>query len=351
MVCAGDALGDAGCHQSGLRAHRTCQGTERTQGDPQTRRPERAAAGGLDGGTGHRHVHGGRRRGRVGVQLARHRAAGLAGHPDCGHSGDHGRGGGVGIGYRHRQPAGGSGVPVAGSEDSLWIRWGRVAPNHMVRGLIEMGKRTGGEHMRQRRMGLAGLVGFELLGSPVGPTWGQNRGNAMTVTFKDDISTLDPAIGYDWQNWSIIKSIFDGLMDYEPGTTKLVPHLAESFTVSGDGKSYTFKLRRGVKFHNGREVTAADVKYSLERTLNPKTQSPGAGFFGDIVGTKEFADGKAKEGSGIKTADTVTLAFTLRKTYDAFLHIIAMNFAHGVPKEEIEKAGADFGHKPVGSGA
>src|SRR5439155_1547152 len=97
------------------------------------------------------------------------------------------------------------------------------------------------------------------------------------------------------QNWSIIKSIFDGLMDYEPGTTKLVPHLAESFTVSADGKSYTFKLRRGVKFHNGREVTAADVKYSLERTLNPKTQSPGAGFFGDIAGTKEFADGKAKE--------------------------------------------------------
>ena len=41
----------------------------------------------------------------------------------------------------------------------------------------------------------------------------------MTVTYKDDVSTLDPAIGYDWQNWSMIKSLFDGLMDYEPGTT------------------------------------------------------------------------------------------------------------------------------------
>src|SRR2546430_1048901 len=140
-------------------------------------------------------------------------------------------------------------------------------------------------------------------------------------------------------------------MDYEPGTTKLVAHLAESFTVSADGKSYTFKLRRGVKFHNGREVTAADVKYSLERTLNPKTQSPGAGFFGDIVGTKEFADGKAKEVSGIKTADTYTIAFTLSKPNAAFLHILALNFAHVVPKEEVEKAGADFGHKPVGTGA
>ena len=43
----------------------------------------------------------------------------------------------------------------------------------------------------------------------------------MTVTYKDDVSTLDPAIGYDWQNWSMIKSLFDGLMDYEPGTTTL----------------------------------------------------------------------------------------------------------------------------------
>src|SRR5947208_1730299 len=218
-------------------------------------------------------------------------------------------------------------------------------------GSVEIQKHTGGAHMRQRWIGLAALVGLALLASLVAPTWGQNRGDSMIVTFKDDISTLDPAIGYDWQNWSIIKSIFDGLMDYEPGTTKLVPHQAESFTVSADGKSYTFKLRRGVKFHNGREVTAADVKYSLERTLNPKTQSPGAGFFGDIAGTKEFADGKAKEVSGIKTADKYTIAFTLSKPNAAFLHILALNFAHVVPKEEVEKTGADFGHKPVGTGA
>ena len=54
----------------------------------------------------------------------------------------------------------------------------------------------------------------------------------MTVTYKDDVSTLDPAIGYDWQNWSMIKSLFDGLMDYEPGTTTLVPDLAESYEIS-----------------------------------------------------------------------------------------------------------------------
>ena len=69
------------------------------------------------------------------------------------------------------------------------------------------------------------------------------QGGAAVVTFKDDLATLDPAIGYDWQNWSIIKSIFSGLMDYKPGTTELMPDLAESYTISDDGLTYTFKLR------------------------------------------------------------------------------------------------------------
>ena len=108
-------------------------------------------------------------------------------------------------------------------------------------------------------------------------------GGSITVTYKDDVATLDPAIGYDWQNWSMIKSLFDGMMDYVPGTTTLRPGLAESYALSEDGLTYTFKLRPGVKFHNGREMTAEDVKYSLDRVTNPATQSPGAGFFGSIT--------------------------------------------------------------------
>ena len=86
------------------------------------------------------------------------------------------------------------------------------------------------------------------------------QGGAAIVTFNNDLTTLDPQIGYDWQNWSVIKSIFDGLMDYKPGTTELEPDLAQSYTVSDDGLTYTFILRDGIKFHKGRAVTSADVK-------------------------------------------------------------------------------------------
>ena len=177
------------------------------------------------------------------------------------------------------------------------------------------------------------------------------QGGSVVITYKDDLATLDPAVGYDWQNWSIIKSIFDGLMDYEPGTTKLIPDLAESYDISPDGLTYTFKLRDGVKFHNGRAMTAADVKWSIERAVNPATQSPGAGYFSNIVGYDDVASKKATTLSGITTPDDKTVVIKLSSPNAAFLHIMAINFGYVVPKEEVEKYGADFGHHPVGTGA
>jgi ABC-type transport system substrate-binding protein len=177
------------------------------------------------------------------------------------------------------------------------------------------------------------------------------EGGAITITYQNDVSTLDPAIGYDWQNWSLIKSLFDRLMDYKPGTTELVPSLAESYTVSPDGKIYTFKLRHGVLFQNGREMKSSDVKYSLERSVNPKTQSPGAGFFSSIEGYPAMADGKSTTLAGVKVLDDYTVQFTLSHPDATFLQVLALNFASVVPKEAVEQAGGDFGHHPVGSGA
>ncbi|PZR00120.1 MAG: peptide ABC transporter substrate-binding protein [Cereibacter sphaeroides] len=173
-------------------------------------------------------------------------------------------------------------------------------------------------------------------------------GGAITITYKDDVATLDPAIGYDWQNWSMIKSLFDGLMDYVPGTTTLRPGLAESYTLSEDGLTFTFKLRPGVKFHNGREMTAEDVKYSLDRVTDPATQSPGAGFFGSIAG---FENAGPDGLSGVKVIDPLTVEITLSRPDATFLHVMALNFASVVPKEAVDEYGADFGKHPVGTGA
>ncbi|MGO7214125.1 ABC transporter substrate-binding protein [Rhizobium ruizarguesonis] len=176
------------------------------------------------------------------------------------------------------------------------------------------------------------------------------QGGDIVVTYKDDITTLDPAIGYDWVNWSMIKSLYSRLMDYAPGTPNPVPSLAESFTVTPDGLIYTFKLHKGVKFSNGREVVASDVKYSIERAVDPKTQGPGAGFFGAIKGFEDETGGKTTTLSGIETPDDSTVIFNLSRPDATFLHVLAINFASVVPKEAVEAAAGDFGKKPVGSG-
>ena len=177
------------------------------------------------------------------------------------------------------------------------------------------------------------------------------QGGTMVVTYKDDISTLDPAIGYDWQNWSMIKSLFNGLMDYKPGTFVLDKDLAESFEISPDGKIYTFKVRKDVKFHNGRKLIAEDIKYSVERAVNPKTQSPGQGFFWSIKGHDDMVAGKTEHLSGITVIDPYTIRFELIQPDATFLHVMAINFSFAVPKEAIDKYGMDFGKHPVGTGA
>ena len=175
------------------------------------------------------------------------------------------------------------------------------------------------------------------------------QGGSMSIAFKDDIATLDPAIGYDWQNWALIKSMVNGLMDYEPGTTTLRPMLAESYKVAEDGLTYTFKIRSGVKFHNGRTMTADDIVYSIERVVDPKTQSPGQSFFGVIDGFDAFTSGKTGHLAGIHATNPSTVQIKLSHPSAPFLQVLALNFAFVVPKEAVEKP--DFGKHPVGTGA
>ncbi|MDQ2997492.1 MAG: ABC transporter substrate-binding protein [Chloroflexota bacterium] len=184
-------------------------------------------------------------------------------------------------------------------------------------------------------------------GAPAGTP---QRGGTMSVAYQNDIATLDPAIGYDWNNWPMEKMVFDALMDYDKGTT-LVPQLAaEMPKVNADATVYTFKLRSGVKFQNGRELNADDIVYTITRVLDPATKSPGQGFFLTIKGAQEFIDGTATSVVGIKKIDPLTVEFTLAQPDVTFLNVMALNFAFIVPKQEVDKYKDDFGHHPVGTG-
>ena len=189
--------------------------------------------------------------------------------------------------------------------------------------------------------------------APEGAAVGEGQpqyGGTMILTYQNDIATLDPAIGYDWDNWGMEKWVFDALLGYDENMN-LVPYLAaEMPEVSDDGLSFTFKVRQDAKFHNGREVVADDVAYTITRVINPETKSPGQSFYFTIKGAEVYANGEADSVEGIEVLDDQTIRFTLTQPDASFLNVIALNFAFIVPKEEVEKWGEDFGHNPVGTG-
>ena len=162
-------------------------------------------------------------------------------------------------------------------------------------------------------------------------------------------TTLDPALIVDVTGASIGAKIFNGLVRFDQDL-RLQPDLAEKWEVSPDGETYTFFLHHAVHFSNGREVTADDVKYSFERVLNPTTRSPRTWVFDRIEGAEEFMKKQAQEVSGIRVKDRYTLIIHLTRPFGPFLSLLTLTTAYVVPKEEVEKWGADFSFHVVGTG-
>jgi peptide/nickel transport system substrate-binding protein len=175
------------------------------------------------------------------------------------------------------------------------------------------------------------------------------RGGTLRVAMQTDFRSLDPAIAYDFESLPIVRLMFRGLLEYDDGV-KLVPGQASDWNISPDGKTYTFHLRPGVKFSNGREVEAQDYVFSFERILDPATDSPGQGFFTDIQGAAEFAAGKTNHVSGLSAPDARTLIIRLQKPLYTFSYVLAMTFADVVPRDIVQKYGKDFQYHLVGSG-
>ncbi|MDL1903147.1 ABC transporter substrate-binding protein, partial [Anaerolineae bacterium CFX9] len=133
----------------------------------------------------------------------------------------------------------------------------------------------------------------------------------LVVTTLSDINSLDPHVGYDTLSWPVSSLFYIGLIGLDENQQP-IPKLAESVEVSEDGLTYTFTLREGVLFSNGREVTGEDVKYSFERLLNPETASPTAYFFDMIEGADAVIAGETTELSGI-TVDGRTVTFQMTR--------------------------------------
>ena len=175
-------------------------------------------------------------------------------------------------------------------------------------------------------------------------------GGTFRVRISADPPTLDPAFVKDTISSEVVTNIFDGLVQYDE-KLEIKPALANSWSVSPDGLVWTFNLRRGVKFHNGREMRADDVYYSFTRILDPTLGSPRAWMFLNVKGSLDFLTQKAPQVMGFRIIDDYTFEITLDRPYTPFLQVLAMPNASIVPKEEIAKYGREFAYHPTGTGA
>jgi peptide/nickel transport system substrate-binding protein len=153
-----------------------------------------------------------------------------------------------------------------------------------------------------------------------------------------NISTIDGAKINQVNDHVIAENVYSHLVRYKPGTTEIEPDLALSWNVSKDGKVYTFNLRKGVKWHKGfGEFTAKDVKYSIERSRDPKTKSPNAGDFSLV--------------ESIDAVDPYTVRIRLKEPYAPFLTVTLPYRAGWILNQAaVEKLGGDYGLNPVGTG-
>ena len=172
--------------------------------------------------------------------------------------------------------------------------------------------------------------------------------DTLRIVTGADPRSLDPAVLTDISTYELLENCCESLVRIS-ADNKPEPALAESWDISPDGKTYTFHLRKGVTFHNGKPVTAADVKYSWERAVNPATASPSAvNYLDGVVGLSELVNKKRADLSGVKIVDDLTLAVTLDHPRAFFPGMVAYPTNSVLCKAEIEASGGAVSDKNLG---
>lgn len=177
------------------------------------------------------------------------------------------------------------------------------------------------------------LVGCSSSSGTATPAPAAKKDQAITVGLQMSPKNLDPRLARDVVTQETVALLFDGLYRLDKNMEPQ-PWLAEKTDISADNKTYTITLKKGVKFQDGSDLTANDVKYTLDSIMDPNFKSPSAS---DLKYVKS-----------ITVVDPLTLKIELNTVYNRFLG--SLNF--GIVPEKVAKAAGDkFGTQPVGSGA
>ena len=168
--------------------------------------------------------------------------------------------------------------------------------------------------------------------------------NTLQYYFSYDPRSLDPALSSDVPSGQMVSLLFDNLTQFDPDG-RLQPGLATRWEPDRQGLVYTFHLRRGVRFHDGRPLVARDVRESFRRALSPLTKGGRAWPLFPIRGARSYAAG-ADTGVGVAAPDDSTVVVTLESPLNFFPMLLAMPVAAVVPTP----TAPDFDQQPVGSG-
>ena len=163
--------------------------------------------------------------------------------------------------------------------------------------------------------------------------------DVVKISVYQGIQSVDPAYAHSEEEIAIANLVFEGLVKEENG--KILPSLAKNWDISDDGLSYTFYLKDKVYFHNGKEMTADDVKFSFERVLRQKLS--GSYVFTNIVGAEKVLSGESKDLAGITTSGDYILEIVLTTPDNDFLSSLASPTAKVLDRLELVEQGVDFG--------